>query len=264
MPAKISGKGLNNWKKNRGDKMKCKDFQKLLHLNREGERSFRQEKKLARHLRRCRVCANEKFKIEKINKMTAIARETIPRHSNPQELTNRIMNSIDQLEKATQTPLIPAKRTPWFDWLWLPKVRFALVCVVLLIMGVFIYQGTVILHRISALEKKMALQSEKPSPSSANFILLKKLLYPGIRQTLENADQMLDMYENLPDDKVIIDKNTLRLLLKLLRDRLRDEEILLKLRENVSLFNNFDFTNGIKKEELKKILEKNIEVLQEI
>lgn len=244
--------------------MKCKDFQKLLHLYREGERSFRQEKKLARHLGRCQVCANEKLKIEKINKLTAMARETIPHHSKPQELTNRIMNSIDQLEKAAQTPLIPAKGTPWFDWLWLPKVRFALVCVVLLIMGVFIYQGTVILHRISGLEKKMALQSEKLSPSSPNFIVSKKLLRTGIRRALENADQVYDMYQNLPDDKVIIDKNTLRLLLKLLRDRLRDDETLLKLRENVSLFNDFDFTNGIKKEKLKKILEKKIEVLQEI
>ena len=89
--------------------MKCKDFQKLLYLNREGERTPRQEKKLARHLHRCRVCANEKLKIEKINKLTTIARETIPHHSNPQELTNSIMNSIDQLKRAEQTPLSAAK-----------------------------------------------------------------------------------------------------------------------------------------------------------
>jgi hypothetical protein len=244
--------------------MKCKDFEKLLYLNREGERSLSQEKKLARHLRRCRVCANEKLKIEKINKLTAIARETIPHHSKPQELTDRIMNSIDQLERAAQTPLSAAKRTPWFDWLCLPKVRFALMCIVLLMVGVFIYQGTVILHRISGLEKKMALQSGKQSPSSPNFSVSKKVLRTGIRRVLENADQVYDMYENLPDDKVIIDKNTLRLLLKLLRNRLRDDETLLKLRGNVFLFNEIDFTNGIKKEELKKILEKKIEVLQEI
>ena len=72
------------------------------------------------------------------------------------------------------------------------------------------------------------------------------------------------MHENLPDDKVIIDKNTLLMLLKLLKDRLRDDETLLKLLENDSLFNENDFTNGIKTEELKKILEKKIEVLQEI
>jgi hypothetical protein len=264
MPARISGKGLNNWKKKGGDKMKCKDFQKLLYLNREGERSPGREKKLARHLRRCRVCANEKLKIEKINKLTAVARETIPHHSKPQELTDRIMNSIDQLARSAEIPLSTAKGTPWFDWLWLPKVRFALVCIVLLMVGVFIYQGTVILHRISGLEKKMALQSEKQSPSSANLIVSKKVLRTGMRRALENADRMYDMVENLPDDKIIIDKNTLRLLLKLLRNRLRDDELLLKLRENVSLFNDFDFTNGIKKEELKKILEKKKEVLQEI
>ena len=244
--------------------MKCKDFQKLLYLNREGERSPGQEKKLARHLRRCQVCANEKLKIEKINKLTAIARETIPHHSKPQEMTNSIMNSIDQLKRSAEISPSTAKGTPWFDWLWLPKVRFALVCIVLLMVVVFIYQGTVILHRISGLEKKMALQSEKQSPFSSSFIVSKKLLHPGIRRALENRDQVLDMYENLPDDKVIIDRNTLRLLLKLLKDRLRDDETLLKLRENVSLFNEIDFTNGIKKEELKKILEKKIEVLQEI
>lgn len=244
--------------------MKCKDFQKLLYLNREGERTPRQEKKLARHLRRCRVCANEKLKIEKINKLTAMARETIPRHSKPQELTNSIMNSIDRLKRAAQTPLSTAKGTRWFDWLSLSKVRFALVCIVLLMVGVFIYQGTVILHRISALEKKMALQSEKQSPSSPNFIVSKKLLRTGMLRVLENADYMYDMYESLPDDKVIIDKKTLHLLLKLLRNRLRDDETLLKLREKVSLFNEIDFTNGIKKEELKKILEKKIEVLKEI
>ncbi|MGD2092273.1 MAG: hypothetical protein PVH61_39260 [Candidatus Aminicenantes bacterium] len=244
--------------------MKCKDFQKLLYLNREGERTSSQEKKLARHLRRCQVCANEKLKIEKINKLTTMARETIPHHSKPQELTNSIMNSIDQLTRTAEIPPSTAKGTLWFDWLWLPKVRFALVCAVLLIMGVFIYQGTVILHRISGLEKKMALQSEKLSPSSPSFIVSKKLLRTGIRRALENADQVYDMYQNLPDDKVIIDKNTLRLLLKLLKDRLRDDEILLKLRENDSLFNEIDFTNGIKKEELKKILEKKIKVLQKI
>ena len=243
--------------------MNCKDFQKLLSLNREGERSPGQEKKLAHHLRRCRVCANEKLEIEKINKLTTMAREPIPRLSKPQELTNRIMNSIDQLKRAAEIPLSKAKVTPWLDWLWLPKVRLALVCIALFMLGVFIYQGTVILHHISGLEKKMALQSEKQPPSSANFIISKKLFRTGMLRVLENADRMYDMYENLPDDKIFIDKNTLQLLLKLLR-RLQDDELLLKIRGNVSLFNDFDFTNGIKKEELKKILEKNKEVLQEI
>jgi len=60
-------------------------------------------------------------------------------------------------------------------------------------------------------------------------------------RVLENADQMYDMYENLPDDKIIIDKNTLQLLLKLLR-RLHDDELSAqKIRGDVSLFNDFDF-----------------------
>lgn len=264
MPAKISGKGLNNWKKNGEYKMKCKDFQKLLHLNREGERSPGQEKKLARHLRHCQVCANEKLKIEKIDKQIASARETIPQHPKPQELTLRIMDSIQQLKRAAQASPREAKRTPWFDWLFQPKVRFALVSIVLLIIGVFIFQGTMILHRISRLEKKMAQQSEKPSPSSLNFIVSKKMLRTGINRALENVDHMYDRYENLPDDKVIIDKKTLRLLLELLINQLQDDKSILKPRQNDSLFDGIDFTNGIKKEELKKILEKKKKVLQEI
>jgi hypothetical protein len=64
---------------------------------------------------------------------------------------------------------------------------------------------------------------------------------------------------------VVIDKSTLQLLLKLLKERLQgDEELLNHLRESIPPSDGIDLTDGIKKEELKKILEKKEAILKKI
>jgi hypothetical protein len=238
--------------------MKCGNYQKWLYLFREGELSDRRKKKLERHLRRCKVCAGEKQRIETADSLIRIARDTVPRISNPRELTDGIMNAIEQSTAAAIEESGRFARTThsWLDRLRMPKVRVALATAAVVMMGMFVFQGALILHRISRLEEKITMQTGKQPRSSSKTPALKHLARAGILRALRNADRM---YENLPDDKVVIDKSTLQLLLKLLKDQLRgDDELLQYLRENIPL------SDGIKKEELKRILGKKETILKKI
>lgn len=244
--------------------MKCIDYQKWLHLNREGELSALQKSRLARHLHHCEVCSREKKKIEKAHRLIRIAGDTISLPSAPRQLTNSILNAVER-EKAAEVETnrsLACQKISWIDRLRMPKIRFALAALGVVTIGVFLFQGALILHRISRLEKKIAVQSGRHSQYVSSTAASKQWVRAGIQRALKSADHM---YENLPDDKVIIDKAALQLLLSLLKDRLQgDEKLLQKLREIMPPSEGIDFSDGIKKEELKRILEKKETILQKI
>jgi ribosomal silencing factor RsfS len=235
-------------------KDKHKTYQKLLHLYRSGELSRRQAKKLERHLNCCEGCAREKRQIEKTERLMAKARSTTPLLPNPQQLTEVIMQAL-QYEKSAELVKKGVKyESRWFDWFYMTRVRFALVSIVLVVLGIFIFQSTMILHRVSSLEQKMALQAARaerewyPRP--------KKVML----RALEDAARVPD---NWPDDWVVIDRKTLDVLLRVYEKWHRgDERGLYQLEKDFPLFEKLDFADGIKKSELKEILKNKKQILQ--
>ena len=242
--------------------MKCKDYHLWLHLNRDGELTSRQAVKLERHLRRCSSCALEKSAIEKADRLIQLARAAVPQPPEPEELTNRIMNSIEPSMKAARSPSFAKQGNRWFDWFYIPKVRLAMMGIAVVMLGVFIFQGALILHRIGRLEEKMARQPE--APVSTETILSKRMTHARIARILEQADLI---YENLPgdDDRVVIRKRTLRRLLRLLvKPPQGNEKLIEQLLLQISLLDEIDIENGIEKRELRKIVEKKKAILKEM
>lgn len=233
--------------------MRHKTFQKWLHLNRSGELSSRQAARLERHLHHCEACAGEKLKIQQANQLLAIARDTTPQPENPQVSIDKIMDSIDhRFERST------GKNQRWLDWLGLPQLRFALVTVVLVTMGVFVYQGTMILHRISMLEQRMSAQTEHRGFTGK--ILSKIATRAAMIRGLDDAEHITN---DLPDDRVVISRSTLMALLDALKRQYRDDDRLIQhLLEELSLFNGTGLSRGIKKKELRKFLEKKQDIVQ--
>jgi len=89
-----SGKNCRNRMFPEVTKMSCKHYQKLLHLNRPGEISPNQRRKLQRHLTRCATCSQEKTKIKKADDDIAAIREIKPELSDPGLLSAGILRSI--------------------------------------------------------------------------------------------------------------------------------------------------------------------------
>jgi hypothetical protein len=236
-------------------KDKHKTYQKLLHLYRSGELSHREAKKLERHLDRCEECAREKLKIEKTEQLIEKARSTMPLLPNPQELTDRIMQTL-QYEQPGGSGVIKGVKYNyrWLDWFYFPRVRFAMVGIVLVVLGIFIFQSTMILHRVSSLEQKMALQAAgterewHPRPKKAML------------RVLEEAARVPD---NCPDDWVVIDRKTLDVLLRVYEKwHLGDKRGLYQLEKDFPLLEKLDFADGIKKSELKEILKNKKQILE--
>lgn len=236
-------------------KDKHKTYQKLLHLYRSGELSRREAKKLERHLNRCEGCAREKLQVEKTERLMEKARSAMPLLPNPQELTDRIMQTLQYEQPGDLGVVKDVKyKYRWLDWFHFPKVRFALAGIVLVVLGIFIFQSTMVLHRVSSLEQKMALQAARterewhPRPKKAML------------RALEDAARVPD---NWPDDWVVIDRKTLDILLKVYEEWHRGEKRgLYRLEKDFPLLEKLDFTDGIKKSELKEILKNKKQILK--
>ncbi|MCP4148849.1 MAG: hypothetical protein GY757_13975 [bacterium] len=243
--------------------MKCKDFRKLLHLNREGELSRRQERKLERHLLTCTDCAMEKRQIEDADDIIRLARASNPRPVNPEFLTDAIMDAIEPAQPAT-APFFPASK--WFDWLLMPSVRPAAAGIVLVIVGIFIFQGVSLFQRIDQLEQKLARQGT--GESSKRGFISKNMVRTATARSLENTGRLYrshrEVYNGGGQPLVLDKKNTLRLL-KIIRNRLQEDmELLRFLEEKLLSGTDVDFDDGIQHGELKKLLEKNKTLIEGI
>ncbi len=242
--------------------MKCNDYQKWLHLNRDGELTSRQSAKLERHLRHCRSCADEKRRIEKADRFIHAAGTVVPRPSEPEALTLRIMDAIEHPRGAVDMTRPGRESNRWLDWFYVPRIRFAAAGIAVFILGVFLFQGAMILHRIGRLEEKMTRRQE--APVSAGTIFSKRTARAAAARVLEQADLAC---ERLPDDDdlVVIRKSTLRKMLRSLTKSQRgDERIIEQLLRELRLFNEIDVEKGIRKRELKKIVEKKKDILNQM
>lgn len=223
--------------------IKCKRYKEWLHLNREGELTPRQWSKLERHLSQCSSCAEEKRNIVSTDQIIHAVRGHEPVHSNPTELTHHIMVAIDHSDGHITGAALEKQTSHWLDWLYRPKVRLAMAGIVLLLLGTFIFQGTLILHRLQRLEQKMGRQTE--TPFSLDTFLSRKTAHAVADRIMENKDLL---YQQLTGDEewVIIDKHSLlKLLRRVIKSRGGDERLIRELLREPRL-----------SRELRKIMEK--------
>ena len=140
--------------------MNCKDYQRLLHLNRTGEISAREAEELRQHLRRCEKCTLEYRRIQRAGELVDRVASFTPTHKSPEKLTAAIMRSV-RAESAS--PKHNDTVTQILDFFLQPAVRYGTVVAVLLIISTFMYQLMTTLDAIATVEQQMALISDQTS-----------------------------------------------------------------------------------------------------
>jgi hypothetical protein len=146
--------------------MNCKQFDRLLHLNRPGELSALETELLISHLKTCERCALEKVRIEQADILIERARRTVPFPSNP-----------DQLIAATMRGLRAATSKPWWspafesilDFFWHPGVRLSAFAFVLVAFGTFSFQFLDMFNSIYELEQSVHQRTLRPPISATAY-----------------------------------------------------------------------------------------------
>ena len=228
--------------------MSCKNYQKLLHLNRPGEISPGQRRKLERYLTRCAACSQEKIKIEKADDYIAAVRETKPELTEPGLLSAGILRTI------RGTRFSPRKNP--LDFLSLPKTRLALIGISAILIGVFFLQEFLVLYRVSQLEQKMSQQPGKQA--GFHEVLTAKFSRGSVIRAFEKSEFLknarLDETETA-DDPIVLNSSTLYALLKSLRKLQRENRLLLLyLREKFPELEDIFFEDALDLKKLEKII----------
>ncbi len=195
--------------------MNCKKYRKMLHLNRPGELLQSERLELEQHLSICDECAKLQKEISRDAEIIKELRRTKVAVPDAPQLTNDILYHIKSLHVDRKI-----KRSRWSDQLFfqfaLPRLRFVLAAFIVIITLGFFAQEVVILRRISKLEKQLA---EKPTTPS-----------PLVRESMEVNSFLknLDHIATIKNDKMLINKQALEILLKSYNELKISNKILLQ------------------------------------
>lgn len=236
--------------------MSCKHYQKLLQLNRPGELTGRQQKKLDQHVSKCSSCAQEKLKIEKASDYIALAREAKPELTEPGLLTANIMGTIRRANNY-------AKKS-WLDFFSLPGTRLTLIGATAVLVGIFFLQEFLVLYRISQLENRMARQSYGQTALSGK--VTNKFSRVSTVSLLEKSEFLKSLVINdseIPGDRVLLKKSTLKAYLEAYRELQQENRMLLRyLREKFPELRGISLRDGLDVEEIEKIVKNKKKILK--
>lgn len=209
--------------------MKCKKYQKLLYLYRQGELSPAEQTRLNFHIEKCEDCRGDMLKIKEMDQQIAIFRKTESGLSEPEMLIAHIMGSIDRAPSAPPANRLGNVVDRLLNWLATPGVRIGFAVLTIFITGSFFIQESMIFYRITQLEDKMAGHSENhviaksylPGTSTAAHLYLhlqKGVSFKEIRFLLRDLENelefvtrnklipMVQSYENLQITNRLLDE----------------------------------------------------------
>lgn len=146
--------------------MNCKQFDRMLHLNRPGELSAREAELLLSHLKTCRRCALEKVRIEQADMLIERARRTVPLPSNPDQLIAVTMRGV---RAAASKPLWVSAIERVLDFFWQPSVRYASMAVIVAAIGLFTFQFLTMFNDIYKLELSAKAVVHKPMTTGTYY-----------------------------------------------------------------------------------------------
>ena len=136
--------------------MDCGKSHRLLHLNKEGELSTRERRRLAEHAQSCKSCALELQRIEQADKYIQriiLARPEVPR---PKEFVDSVMEKVRQASITGNQSWSSHLLQTILDFMVTPRARMATAALTVVALGTFAYQEISLLSGIRALEIKMA------------------------------------------------------------------------------------------------------------
>lgn len=248
------------WKRR---KMECKSYQRLLHLNRRGEISGRQWRKLERHLAVCGRCAEKAKMIERTDPYLQALRDIEPELDDGEALTKKVLDKIDKTS-------LGSRRKLWGESLYrgvstrsFPLLQPALIGIVLVTVCAFLFQEFVILDQVSRLEKKVASYSAiSGAPGIGN---------PQISALNRRMDRLEEQY-NLFDralsgadretGRVLLDTGTLNTLMSEIVDLQLTNAILVEMLTDISPeLGALSLEDGLSSTEFSLILKNRREII---
>ena len=132
--------------------MSCKQYQRLLHLNRSGEISEKDADDLRQHLTHCEHCSLEWRRIQRTEEFLDPLRSFSPAPSNPGQLMADIMRRVRE-EASSEPARNIVDRV--LDFFLIPGVRYSAVVVISFVGTAFVLQSFILLDDISNLENRM-------------------------------------------------------------------------------------------------------------
>jgi len=186
--------------------MRCNTAQQLLHLSRDGERSDRQERRLARHLLTCASCRElAERQASEYDALLHTLRETQLNATKEDVLVHGVLARIAQQRQTV------ARERPRYEAATSLVLRYAAAILVLLITGGFLFQFVTVHNRVDALGRQLAgagisnvmveidynvrpNSAELLSPDSLRLLSLQQAAFIEGRQfTRRNAETLLRM-----------------------------------------------------------------------
>lgn len=170
--------------------MKCRKYQRLLHLNRTGEISEREAEQLRQHLAVCKRCSLELQRIQQVETKIEQLRKAVPAISNPDKLATDIMRQVraDANESRSLNPL------DWIlDFFGRSAVRYAAVAVIVLVTASFLLQLLTTLEGVYTLEQRIASSDQSTAGSGPIYTVESKSL-----KEIANSKSVKPLIRDLP------------------------------------------------------------------
>ena len=244
--------------------MRCKKYQKLLHLNRPGELSERQQMRLTRHLAHCPTCAAAFRRIQNADATLRQLREFKPELKEPENLASEIVQEARGLKGMMRRNPFENFVVGILDIIEAPKVRYAMAGFIILLIASFFIQEFTVLYRISHLEKRVAMQ-QKNQDSIYDKVLAgaHSLNTFSATSRQELYSDLVQLHQKIDEDWIIVDKKRLASLVETNRKLRKTNKLLLKVIEEISSeASDVVIEDGITKSELDFLLSRREEIIK--
>jgi hypothetical protein len=236
--------------------MNCDYYKKLLHLNRPGELTVRQQKKLEKHLNKCPVCYALKLKIEKMDEVVQTLKEQKPVLSDPNTLTKSIIQEISKPEIREIK-----KQSSIFEQIQnifsMGRFRYSAAAFASALLLLFMIQQIYIVNKIGSLETRISNVSSDNKKSENTVEIssesIRKLFDVSRLPKIKNNA----LYRQLVSgETVTIDLKTLRSWMEKY-ETLQNENMILK----ILIRDRFpDFDEQAFEKELKSLKDRKLEI----
>ncbi|MBN2411189.1 zf-HC2 domain-containing protein [candidate division KSB1 bacterium] len=241
---------------------KCTYYQKQLHLYRSGELSDRERDRLNRHLASCPDCAAIRKELADMDHKIEQLRGESPVPDKPEALTGNIMHVLTSYEK-----LKSYQEHSTYDnlikFVFAPRIRFALLAVIVVIVGLFFIQESLLMVRIARLEKKISQNTAagiNRTGITQYFVLENKLLSLE-KSGLFPSGSFLTV--NNIENEIVTNEKLLNALLENYKSIKIQNELLLQLLKNTNPdFFHITLKDGLDRAEIEKLLRNKKEILR--
>ncbi len=130
--------------------MRCNTAQQLLHLHNKGERSDRQEHRLALHLRSCTSCRESATGgMSEYDSLLNTVRQALPKADSEDAIVRTVLARIAQKERNSQRA--PSRYGPALS----ASLRYAAAMILVLIAGGFLFQFITVHSRLETLGRTL-------------------------------------------------------------------------------------------------------------